>query len=310
MDAIVIDKLSKTHRPAWPWQQAVTTLHEVSLSVGYGEIFGFLGPNGAGKTTTMKIVLGLMRATTGTVELLGRPALDVDVHKNIGYLPESPYFYDYLTAEEFLWFYGRLGQVNPSDLQQRIPTLLAQVGLTEARCRPLRKFSKGMLQRIGLAQALIHDPQLVMLDEPMSGLDPVGRKDVRDIILGLRDQGKTIFFSTHIISDVEMICDRVGILAKGRMVTVGSMDELVNRNVAQSVEVICEGIHGESIPLVKEVAMRVLQRGNRCWMALPGQQRLEEVLAAVRQAGGRLVSIIPHKGSLEEIFLERTSQRT
>lgn len=310
MDAIVIDKLSKTHRPAWPWQQAVTTLHEVSLSVGYGEIFGFLGPNGAGKTTTMKIVLGLMRATTGTVELLGRPALDVDVHKSIGYLPESPYFYDYLTAEEFLWFYGRLGQVNPSDLQQRIPTLLAQVGLTEARYRPLRKFSKGMLQRIGLAQALIHDPQLVMLDEPMSGLDPVGRKDVRDIILGLRDQGKTIFFSTHIISDVEMICDRVGILAKGRMVTVGSMDELVNRNVAQSVEVICEGIDGESIPLVKEVAMRVLQRGNRCWMALPGQQRLEEVLAAVRQAGGRLVSIIPHKGSLEEIFLERTSQRT
>ncbi len=310
MDAIVIDKLSKTHRPAWPWQQAVTTLHEVSLSVGYGEIFGFLGPNGAGKTTTMKIVLGLMRATTGTVELLGRPALDVDVHKSIGYLPESPYFYDYLTAEEFLWFYGRLGQVNPSDLQQRIPTLLAQVGLTEARYRPLRKFSKGMLQRIGLAQALIHNPQLVMLDEPMSGLDPVGRKDVRDIILGLRDQGKTIFFSTHIISDVEMICDRVGILAKGRMVTVGSMDELVNRNVAQSVEVICEGIDGESIPLVKEVAMRVLQRGNRCWMALPGQQRLEEVLAAVRQAGGRLVSIIPHKGSLEEIFLERTSQRT
>lgn len=310
MDAIVIDKLSKTHRPAWPWQQAVTTLHEVSLSVGYGEIFGFLGPNGAGKTTTMKIVLGLMRATTGTVELLGRPALNVDVHKSIGYLPESPYFYDYLTAEEFLWFYGRLGQVNPSDLQQRIPTLLAQVGLTEARYRPLRKFSKGMLQRIGLAQALIHDPQLVMLDEPMSGLDPVGRKDVRDIILGLRDQGKTIFFSTHIISDVEMICDRVGILAKGRMVTVGSMDELVNRNVAQSVEVICEGIDGESIPLVKEVAMRVLQRGNRCWMALPGQQRLEEVLAAVRQAGGRLVSIIPHKGSLEEIFLERTSQRT
>lgn len=309
MDAIVIDKLSKTHRPTWPWQQPVTALHEVSLSVGHGEIFGFLGPNGAGKTTTMKIVLGLMRATSGTIELLGRPALDVDMHKNIGYLPESPYFYDYLTAEEFLWFYGRLGRVNESDLRQRIPALLERVGLTEARSRPLRKFSKGMLQRIGLAQALIHDPELVMLDEPMSGLDPVGRKDVRDIILGLRDQGKTIFFSTHIISDVEMICDRVGILAKGKMLAVGSIEELVNRNVAQSVEVVCEGINGESIPLVKEVAMRILQRGTRCWMAIPGQQRLEDVLAAIRQAGGRLVSVIPHKGSLEEIFLEQTSQR-
>lgn len=309
MDAIIIDKLSKTHRPTWPWQQPVTALHEVSLCVGHGEIFGFLGPNGAGKTTTMKIVLGLMRATSGTIELLGRPALDIDMHKNIGYLPESPYFYDYLTAEEFLWFYGRLGQVNESDLQQRIPALLERVGLTEARCRPLRKFSKGMLQRIGLAQALIHDPELVMLDEPMSGLDPVGRKDVRDIILGLRDQGKTIFFSTHIISDVEMICDRVGILAKGKMLAVGSIEELVNRNVAQSVEVVCEGINGESIPLVKEVAMRVLQRGTRCWMAIPGQQRLEDVLGAIRQAGGRLVSVIPHKGSLEEIFLEQTSQR-
>ncbi|MBL8038173.1 MAG: ABC transporter ATP-binding protein [Nitrospira sp.] len=309
MDAIVIDKLSKTHRPTWPWQPAVTALHEVSLSVGQGEIFGFLGPNGAGKTTTMKIVLGLMRATSGTVELLGRPALDVEMHKNIGYLPESPYFYDYLTAEEFLWFYGQLGRVNTSDLQQRIPALLERVGLTEARCRPLRKFSKGMLQRVGLAQALIHDPQLVMLDEPMSGLDPVGRKDVRDIILGLRDQGKTIFFSTHIITDVEMICDRVGILAKGKMLAVGSIDELVNRNVAQSVEVVCEGINGESIPLVKEVAMRVLQRGTRCWMAIPGQQRLEDVLAAIRHAGGKLVSVIPHKGSLEEIFLEQTSQR-
>ncbi|MBX3326473.1 MAG: ABC transporter ATP-binding protein [Nitrospira sp.] len=309
MDAIVIDKLSKTHRPTWPWQPAVTALHDVTLSVGQGEIFGFLGPNGAGKTTTMKIVLGLMRATSGTVELMGRPALDVEMHKNIGYLPESPYFYDYLTAEEFLWFYGQLGRVNTSDLQQRIPALLERVGLTEARCRPLRKFSKGMLQRVGLAQALIHDPQLVMLDEPMSGLDPVGRKDVRDIILGLRDQGKTIFFSTHIITDVEMICDRVGILAKGKMLAVGSIDELVNRNVAQSVEVVCEGINGESIPLVKEVAMRVLQRGTRCWMAIPGQQRLEDVLAAIRHAGGKLVSVIPHKGSLEEIFLEQTSQR-
>jgi ABC-2 type transport system ATP-binding protein len=307
MDAIVIDQISKTHRPTWPWQQPATVLREVSLSVGHGEIFGFLGPNGAGKTTTMKIVLGLMRATSGSVEVLGRPVQDVDVHRNIGYLPESPYFYDYLTAEEFLNFYGRLGGVNKGELCERIPALLERVGLTEARCRPLRKFSKGMLQRIGLAQALIHDPELVMLDEPMSGLDPVGRKDVRDIILSLRDQGKTVFFSTHIISDVELICDRVGILAKGRMLAVGRIEDLVSRHATQSVEVVCDGVLGNSIPLIKDAAIRVLQRGSRCWMSLPGQQKLEDVLAAIRQAGGRLVSVIPHKGTLEEIFLEQTN---
>jgi len=309
MDAIVIDKLCKTYRPTWPWQQAATVLRDVSISVGQGEIFGFLGPNGAGKTTTMKIALGLMRATSGSVELLGRPSREVDVHKRIGYLPESPYFYDYLTAEEFLGFYGRLGGVSKAELQQSIPQLLERVGLMEARFRPLRKFSKGMLQRIGLAQALIHDPELVILDEPMSGLDPVGRKEVRDIILNLRDHGKTVFFSTHIISDVEMICDRVGILAKGKMLAIGRIEDLVNRHAARSVEVVCEGVMGESIPLVKAVAIRVLQRGNRCWMAIPGQQGLEDILAAIRQAGGRLISVVPHKGSLEEIFLEQTNQR-
>jgi ABC-2 type transport system ATP-binding protein len=243
MDAIVIERLTKTYRPTWPWQQPATVLRDVSMSVGQGEIFGFLGPNGAGKTTTMKIVLGLMKPTSGLVQLLGRSVKDVDIHKHIGYLPESPYFYDYLTAEEFLAFYGRLGGLTKTELHQRIPALLERVGLTEARCRPLRKFSKGMLQRIGLAQALIHDPELVILDEPMSGLDPVGRKEVRDIILSLRDQGKTVFFSTHIISDVEMVCDRVGILAKGTMLAVG-----------------------------------------------------------------KLVSVIPHKATLEELFLEQTNQ--
>ena len=309
MDAIVIEKLTKTYKPTWLWQQPATVLSEVSLSVGRGEIFGFLGPNGAGKTTTMKILLGLMRATSGSVELLGAPASDVNVHRQIGYLPESPYFYDYLTAEEFLVFYGRLAGLNKVELQQRVPLLLTRVGLTDAHTRPLRKFSKGMLQRIGLAQALIHDPELVILDEPMSGLDPVGRKDVRDIILSLRDQGKTVFFSTHIISDVEMICDRVGILAKGKLLAMGRIEDLVSRHVAQSVEVVCEGLVGEEIPLIKSAAVRVLQRGDRCWMIIPGQNKVEEVLVAIRQAGGRLISVIPHKGSLEEIFLEQTNRQ-
>ena len=309
MDAIVVDKLTKTYRPTWPWQSPATVLSDVSFSVGFGEIFGFLGPNGAGKTTTMKIILGLVQASTGSVELLGSPWTNVQVHQRIGYLPESPYFYDYLTAEEFLMFYGGLAGLDKTTVTQRIEALLHKVGLSEARTRPLRKFSKGMLQRIGLAQALIHDPELVILDEPMSGLDPVGRKDVRDIILSLRDQGKTVLFSTHIISDVEMICDRVGIIAKGKMLAVGRIEEMVGRQKAESVEVVCEGFVGERNDVIKAKAHRLLQRGNRCWMVLSDQSELEQVLESIRRSGGKLVSVIPHKGSLEDIFLEHTQCR-
>mgnify|MGYP001558212161 FL=1 len=309
MDAIVVDRLTKTYKPVWPWLKETTVLSDVSLSVGQGEIFGFLGHNGAGKTTTMKILLGLIGATGGRVELLGAPATDVAVHARIGYMPESPYFYDYLTAEEFLCFYGRLAGLSRETVRQRTPQLLEHVGLTEARDRQLRKFSKGMLQRIGLAQAIIHDPELVILDEPMSGLDPIGRKEVRDLILSLRDQGKTIFFSTHIVSDVEMICDRVGILAKGKMLASGRIEDLVNEHEAQSVEVVCDGVVGDDLAAIKRKATRILQRGVRCLIILPGQDHLEEVLAILRHAGGKLVSVIPHKGSLEEIFLEQTNRR-
>jgi ABC-2 type transport system ATP-binding protein len=309
MDAIVVDRLTKTYKPVWPWQKETTVLSEVSLSVGQGEIFGFLGPNGAGKTTTMKVLLGLLRATSGRVELLGVPADDVAVHARIGYLPESPYFYDYLTADEFLYFYGRLAGLPRETVRQRVPELLERVSLTEARYKQLRKFSKGMLQRIGLAQAIIHDPELVILDEPMSGLDPIGRKEVRDLILSLRDQGTTVFFSSHIVSDVEMICDRVGILAKGKMLASGRIEDLVNEHEAQSVEVVCDGVVGDDLAAIKCKASRILQRGERCLMILPRQDHLEEVLAILRHAGGKLVSVIPHKGSLEEIFLERTNRK-
>lgn len=307
MNAIVIDRLTKTYLPKWPWEKPVTVLSDISLSVGRGEIFGFLGHNGAGKTTTMKVLLGLLRATSGHVELLGSSVEHVATRARIGYLPESPYFYDYLTADEFLCFYGKLAGLDRETVQKRIPQLLERVSLTEARHRQLRKFSKGMLQRIGLAQALIHDPELVILDEPMSGLDPIGRKEVRDLILSLRDQGKTVFFSTHIISDVEMICDRVGIVSKGRIRSVGRIEDLVNGHVAQTVEVVCDGVIGENLPDVKSLATRILQRGDRCLMMLPGQEHLERVLAVLRTAGGRLVSVIPHKESLEDIFLEQTS---
>ena len=309
MDAIKIEGLTKIFKPVWPWQKAATVLSDVSFTVKEGEIFGFLGHNGAGKTTTMKILLGLLRGTSGSVEVLGAPAGEVEVHARIGYLPESPYFYDYLTAEEFLKFYGRLAKLSLTTIRERVPELLQRVGLEEARHRQLRKFSKGMLQRIGLAQAMIHDPELVILDEPMSGLDPMGRKEVRDLILSLRDQGKTVFFSTHILSDVEMICDRVGILAKGRVFALGRIEDLLSEHVAQSVEVVCNGVVGDDIEIIKRQALRVLQRGNQCLIVLPGQDILEEALSAVREAGGKLVSVLPHKGSLEEMFVEQSMRR-
>jgi ABC-2 type transport system ATP-binding protein len=173
----------------------------------------------------------------------------------------------------------------------------------------LRKFSKGMLQRIGLAQAMVHDPELIILDEPMSGLDPMGRKEVRDLILSLRDQGKTVFFSTHILSDVEMICDSVGILARGRMLSQGRVEDLVGEQGAHSIEVVCDGVVGDEVPIVKQCALRILQKGSRCLIMLPGQEVLEEVLSAVRNAKGRLVSVVPNRGSLEEVFVEQSVQR-
>ncbi|MEC4668865.1 MAG: ABC transporter ATP-binding protein [Nitrospirota bacterium] len=305
----MIEGLTKTFWSGWPGRPSVTVLDGLTLSIEQGQIYGFLGPNGSGKTTTLKILLGLMHATTGRVEVLGKPAGNVMVRKRIGFLPESPYFYDYLTAEEFLTFYGHLAGLDRVELNKRVTHLLEIVGLVDARTRQLRKFSKGMLQRIGLAQALIHDPELVILDEPMSGLDPVGRKQVRDLILGLRDQGKTVFFSTHIIPDVEMICDRVGVLAKGKLLATGRVEELVTRGHTQSVEIVCQGIKADGIPAITSAATRVLQRGQHSLIMLPGPDRLEETLAVIRAQGGTLISVTPQKGSLEELFLEQADGR-
>ncbi|MFQ5992787.1 MAG: ABC transporter ATP-binding protein [Nitrospiraceae bacterium] len=307
MDAILIEGLTKTFRSGWPGRPAVTVLDGLSLSVCKGEIYGFLGPNGSGKTTTLKILLGLMRASSGRTELLEQPVGNIQVRRRVGFLPESPYFYDYLTAEEFLSFYGHLAGLHRAELDRRVTHLLEVVGLTEARTRQLRKFSKGMLQRVGLAQALIHDPELVILDEPMSGLDPLGRKQVRDLILNLRDQGKTVFFSTHIIPDVEMICDRVGIVVKGKLLASGRVEELVTRGHTQSVEIVCEGVRANELSAISSVATRVLQRGSHSLIALPGPDRVEEVLAVIKAHRGTLISVTPQKGSLEELFLDQAN---
>lgn len=308
MNDIVIEKLSKSYPSGWPGRQPFVVLSELSLTVGRGEIFGFLGPNGAGKTTTLKILLGLVRATSGTAMLLGKPTGDVDTRRRIGFLPESPYFYDYLTAEEFLGFYGQLAGLTRTEIAPRISALLDLVGLVDARTRQLRKFSKGMLQRVGLAQALIHDPELIILDEPMTGLDPVGRKQVRDLILGLRDRGKTVFFSTHILPDVEMICDRVGIVMKGRLLASGRVEDLVNQGHTRSVEIVCHEINVEESSVIRTNAARVLQQGRQCLIVLPSTELLDETIEEIRRRGGRLVSVTPHKASLEDLFFQEEAR--
>jgi ABC-2 type transport system ATP-binding protein len=308
MDAIVIESLTKTFAAGWPGLPPIRALSGLTLSVARGEIFGFLGPNGAGKTTTIKILLGLIKPTGGRAELLGAPAGDVEVKRRIGFLPEAPYFYDYLTVEEFLGFYGSLGGIERAVLGKRIRELLDIVGMDHARSRQLRKLSKGMLQRIGLAQALIHNPELVILDEPMSGLDPIGRKQVRDIILHLRDQGKTVFFSSHIIPDVEMICDRVAIVIQGKLFASGRVDELVKHGHTRSVEIVCEGIQADKIATIKEIAQRIWQRGNQSLIVLEKHHHVESILDVIRRQRGTLISVIPQKGSLEELFIQDGQQ--
>jgi ABC-2 type transport system ATP-binding protein len=267
-----------------------------------------LGHNGAGKTTTLKLLMGLLVPTAGTALILGRPIEDVAVRQRVGFLPESPYFYEYLTAEEFLTFYGQLFGLGGAPLARKVDELLEMVSMVDARRLPLGKFSKGMLQRIGLAQALINDPQLVILDEPMSGLDPIGRRDVRDIILRLREDGKTVFFSTHILPDVEMICDRVGILVRGRLRAVGAVHELVGAASVTSVEVVVEGVAEAGLQEVTRLGGTVVRRGHQVLIKLEGETGVSALLDIVRRHAGRVVSLVPHKRSLEDLFLRETKE--
>jgi len=227
MSVIEIEHLRKDFQVGF-WGRESVAISDINLSVQEGEIFGFLGPNGAGKTTTIKILMGLIHPTAGTAKLLGQPVGNIKAKSKIGFLPESSHFYEYLTAMEALTFYGGLFGLSKNRLKERIPTLLKQVGLVSSAHLQLRKFSKGMLQRMGIAQSLINDPELIILDEPMSGLDPIGRKEMRELILGLKAQGKTVFFSSHITHDVEMICDRVGILVGGRLLRMGGLAEILD----------------------------------------------------------------------------------
>jgi len=278
-------------------------LKGLDLAVPRGGIFGYLGPNGSGKTTTLKLVVGLLRADAGTVTVLGLPASSRDWRYRVGYLPENPYLYDYLTAREYLEYVGRLFGLPAAERSSRAGRLLREVGMERSADVALRRVSKGMLQRVGIAQALVNDPELVILDEPMSGLDPIGRHMVRQMILRLKDAGKTIFFSTHILSDAEVLCDRVAMLRDGRVVTAGRLDEILAPDVAH-MEVLVGGLEPRHLAELRD-ALHVRPVGERALLHVP-EASLAEVVRTVQQARGRILSVQPARQSLEEIFVRET----
>jgi ABC-2 type transport system ATP-binding protein len=302
--AIEIQNLTKDYEVGFWRKRKVRALDGLSLSVEPGQIFGFLGANGAGKTTTLKLLMGLIYPTGGAARILGRDIADTSMHARIGYLPENPYFYDYLTAREFLNYCAQLfGQDSPAR-SRRAEEILALVNLdNKSWDRQLRKFSKGMLQRVGLAQALVNDPLVVFLDEPMSGLDPVGRREVRDLIASLRTQGKTVFMCSHILSDIEVLCDNVAILKGGRLAHAGSLDELRARESAL-IEVIVTGADAATMNQQLGSAAKVTTTASGLRIEVADEKEVDEVIAALRRGKGKLVSVQPVRQSLEDLFLD------
>jgi ABC-2 type transport system ATP-binding protein len=297
--AIEILGLTKDY-PVGFWRKRMRrSLDNLSLQVQEGEIFGFLGPNGAGKTTTLKLLTGLIFPTSGTARIRGRSIDDISMHREIGYLPEQPYFYDYLTARELLDYYARFSNFTAADRRERVRRLLERLGLASAADVQLRKYSKGMLQRAGIAQAILHEPQVIFLDEPMSGLDPVGRHEVRDVILELGKQGRTVFFSTHILSDAEMLCDRVAVLAGGKLQGVGALGEIVSLAV-HVMEILFELPAGHDVP--GGFADNVKRVGARCRIEIP-QGELYAALDQLHRSEARILSVSPVRPTLEDYFL-------
>ncbi|HUN64206.1 MAG TPA: ABC transporter ATP-binding protein [Candidatus Sulfotelmatobacter sp.] len=295
--AIEIEKLSKEYPYGFLHLKKKRSLEDLSMQVQRGEVFGFLGPNGAGKSTTIKLLMRLIFPTSGTARILGKPIEDVSMHQNIGYLPEQPYFYDYLTAAELLDYFARIHGLKAPERRERVERMLKKVGLDTAKKIQLRKYSKGMLQRAGLAQAILHDPEVVVLDEPMSGLDPLGRREVRDIILELKKGGRTVLFSTHILSDAEMLCDRVGVIVGGKLRGVGTPGEMVGIQV-QGMEILFEWHGAQPFPLVEKAT----KTGERYRVQLP-EVEVYPALDELKAAGARILSVVQVKPTLEDFFM-------
>jgi len=302
MSAIEIENLTQDYFTGFWRKKALRALDGVSFQVEPGEVFGLLGPNGAGKTTTFKILMGLIKPSGGSAKILGSAIDDVKMRRRAGYLPEQPYFYDYLTAREFLVYCGALCDLSGAEAEKRAAELLAQVGLADSSGKQLRKFSKGMLQRIGLAQALIHNPDALFLDEPMSGLDPLGRREVRDLIMSLRQSGKTIFFSSHILTDVEAMCDRVAILNKGRLVECGKLSEILKTR-SNEIEAVVSGVNRKALSELRTLAAEVSPTPAGARVRLRNDHEIARLLEITHGAGGRIVSINPVRESLEELFV-------
>jgi ABC-2 type transport system ATP-binding protein len=307
--AVVTERLTKDFRAGFWRSRPHRALDGLSLEIPSGGVFGLLGPNGAGKSTTLKILINLLWPSDGRAEVLGRPPGDVGARRRLGFLPEHPTFYDHLTAEELLTYFAGLFGYRGPERRSRANRFLDQVGIGADRRRLLRHYSKGMVQRVGIAQALINDPELVILDEPMSGLDPVGRRDVRDLILRLRDEGRTVLFSSHILSDAELLCSRVAILARGKLVAAGALSDLTAAqpgSAGDGWEVVAVGVQAE-------VADRLTPRVRRVTCIAPGRYsfelaadtRPEPLVAELASTGASVVSLAPVRTTLEDVFMER-----
>ncbi|HLZ49350.1 MAG TPA: ABC transporter ATP-binding protein [Candidatus Acidoferrum sp.] len=297
--AIEIENLTKDYPFGFLHLKKKRSLEGLTMQVETGEVFGFLGPNGAGKSTTIKLLVGLIFPEAGTARILGKPITDIEMHRDIGYLPEQPYFYDYLTAAEVLDYFARFHDLTAADRRERVTRMLKKVGLETARKIQLRKYSKGMLQRVGLAQAILHDPQVVILDEPMSGLDPLGRREVRDIILELKREGRTVLFSTHILSDAEMLCDRVGVIVGGKLRGVGAPGEIVGMK-AHGMEILFEA--PEDSPGAAAIIAKAMKTGDRYRLQV-AEEELYQALEQLRAAGAKILSVAQVKASLEDYFM-------
>lgn len=310
MPALATYELTKDYAVGFWRKRPYRALDQLTLEVQPGEVFGFLGPNGAGKTTTLKLLMRLVFPTSGRAELLDRPAGDLDARRRVGYLPEHPYFYDYLTAEELLAYFAGLFGLSGQERTKRVSSLLDEVGLGAERRLQLRKFSKGMLQRVGIAQALLNEPELVIFDEPMSGLDPLGRRDVRALILRLRDRGCTVFFSSHVLSDAEALCSRVAILAKGRLLTTGRLTEMLAFQI-RGWEVMASGVSSTLLASLAPRATTATRVGDERYIFdLPVEPAPDRFVADLSAGGATLLSVNPLRDTLEDFFVKQVTAKS
>src|SRR3954463_8443136 len=306
--AIRIENLSKEYPVGFWRRRTYRALDRLTLEIDSGEVFGFLGPNGAGKTTTLKLLMQLIFPSAGHAEILGRPVGDISTRRRIGYLPENPSFYDYLTAEELLGYFGELFGYRGADRRKRVSALLDRVGIGAERRLQLRKFSKGMIQRVGIAQALLNDPEVIFLDEPMSGLDPLGRRDVRQLIIDLRDQGRTVFFSSHILADAEALCRRVAVVAGGRLAASGTLADILAFQV-HGWELVMAGLSSDLVSRVKPAVRRVTGISPGPYSPEPSRYQLpDRILAELTASGAALVSLNPMRDTLEDFFMKRVAE--